>query len=145
MSSNKPISILFADQIDGITHPMGFITSGGNFHDSLPPPPPPGGPGGPGGPGDDENHGMRKWSLGQEVIRNSSGQTMARVTVGYDGYTFSVLENPPYGDAKTTGHKSGDLHRHGYMSDTPFKDDFIRSNLPHWGLLDVIGKPNPGG
>lgn len=98
----------------------------------------------------------RNWALVREVAYNTrTGERLSESSAGYEGYTMRVFENPEYlehpaagYEDKITGHKGGHLHRHGYMSDDTSRgrksEDYIRSNLPHWGLLgDVIGKPKP--
>jgi hypothetical protein len=65
------------------------------------------------------------------------------MTAGYEGYTLVVI-HPDEGYGKVTGHKDGDLHRHGYMSDDAPKDDFVRSSRPFINLLGkLIGIRNP--
>lgn len=94
--------------------------------------------------GRDGMDGQRRWAGYQELARSSSGSVITRVTVGTEGYTLKVHDNIPFGDGKITGHKDGTLHRHGYMSAESPRSDFIRSNLPHQGIVgNIIGKSEP--
>jgi hypothetical protein len=114
-------------------HELCRTIDNGNNDNGSPPsdPPPPNG-------GDESPPGQTKWAMMQEVARDGGGN-IVRCKLGTDGYIFSVDEHSSLGYGKTTGHKDGTLHRHGYMSDQAPKDDFVKSNIPHRGLLgDII-------
>lgn len=68
-----------------------------------------------------------KWGSYVETGRYTNGEKATRVSVGSSGYTHTTWDKDG-NKGKTTGHKSGDFHKHGTHSDNPKKGSFIRTS-----------------